>query len=324
VRNDTRNRLVLPIIIPIGTLVLIGLVLYGFSRVLLSVEPDAATVIALIVAVAILIAAAVAARKERVRGTTIGGMIGTVAGVAMLTGGVAIVAIGPAEEEIPPFAASIAAPSGAVVDGFDPTELSLPSDVPVELTFDNEDAGQTHNIVIFDGEDETSPQFFRGAPVVGVRSEPYEVPPLPAGTLFFHCEFHTATMTGTITAAPAPSGGPSPGGSGPPPPSGGGGGGGNAVSIQAVPVITFSTNSLSWAVDTPVTVTLDNQDSGNIHDWDLYRDEAYTDSIGKTESVPAGSSGTVDIPALPAGTYYFRCDLHPPPTFPMFGTVTVS
>ena len=321
-RNDTRNRLVLPIVIPIGILVVIGLVLFSFSRILLSVKPDAATATALVVAASVLAAAAMAAGRERVRGSTIGGMIGTVAGVAMLTGGVAIVAIGPAEEEVPPFLASISAPSGAAANGFDPTTLSLPADVPIQLTFDNQDDGQTHNVVIFNGEDESAPQLFRGTPVVGVSSEPYPVPPLPAGTLFFHCEFHTATMTGTITAAPAPAGAsPGPGGgSAPPPPPGGG----NAVSIQAVPVIKFSTSSLSWAADTSVTVTLDNQDAGNLHDFSLYRDEAYTDSIGKTDNVAAGSSGTVTVPSLPAGTYYFRCDLHPPPAYPMFGTVTVS
>jgi plastocyanin len=318
VRNDTRNRLVLPIVIPIGILVVIGLVLFSFSRILLSVKPDAATATALAVAASVLAAAAIAAGRARVRGTTIGGMLGTVAGVAMLTGGVAIVAIGPAEEEVPPFLASISAPAGASANGFDPNTLSLPSDVPIQLTFDNQDDGQTHNVVIFGGEDDTAPQLFRGTPTVGVSSQPYPVPPLPAGTLFFHCEFHTGTMTGTITAAPAPTGAsPGPGGSGAPP------GGGNAVSIQAVPTIKFSTDSLSWAADTSVTVTLDNQDVEQ-HDFSLYRDEAYTDSIAKTENIPGGSSGTVNIPELPAGTYYFRCDLHPPPTFPMFGTVTVS
>jgi plastocyanin len=241
----------------------------------------------------------------------------------MLTGGVAIVAIGPAEEEVPAFPATIAAPAGAVVDGFDPTTLSLPSDVPIGLTFDNQDDGQTHNVVIFNGEDESAPQLFRGATITGVSSTKYDVPPLPTGSLFFHCEIHPGTMMGTITAAPAPAG-PSPGagGSGPPPPPDGGAG--NAVSIQAVPVIKFSTASLSWAAETPVTVTLDNQDPGNLHDFSLYRDEAYTDPIAETGSVATGSTGTASVPALPAGTYYFRCDLHPPPTFSMTGTVTVS
>jgi plastocyanin len=320
VRNDTRNRLVLPIVIPIGILAVIGIVLFSFSRILLSVTPDAATATALVVAASVLVAATIAAGRARVRGTTIGGMLGAVAGVAMLTGGVAIVAIGPAEEEVPPFLASISAPPGAAANGFDPTKLSLPSGVPIQLTFDNKDDGQTHNVVIFNGEDESAPQLFTGAPVVGVSSGKYDVPPLPAGALFFHCEFHPTTMTGTITAAPAPAGAsPGPGGgSGAPPP-----GGGNAVSIQAVPTIKFSTNSLSWAADTAVTVTLDNQDV-ELHDFSLYRDEAYTDSIAKTDNVPGGSTGTVKIPSLPAGTYYFRCDLHPPPTYPMFGTVTVS
>ena len=320
---DTRNRLLLPILIPVGILAVIGLVLFGFSRILLSVKASAATATALAVALTVLAAAAIAAARERVRGSTIGGMVGTVAGVAMLAGGLAIVAIGPPEEEVPPFLASISAPVGAAVNGFDPNALSVPAGKPITLTFDNQDTGITHNVVIFDGEDATAPQLFRGTPVAGVNTFPYDVKPLPEGTYFFYCEFHPSTMTGSLTVTPAAGGqSPAPGGS--TPPQSPGGGGGNAVSIQAVPVIKFSTSSLSWSADTSVTVTLDNQDPGQSHNFSLYRDEAHTDAIAKSGLVATGSSGTVTIPALPAGTYYFQCDVHPPPTYQMVGTVTVS
>ncbi len=76
---------------------IIGLVLFGFSRVLLSVTASAATVLALVVAVAIMVVATIVATRERLSNSTLFAMIGVVGGVAMLSGGIAIVAIGTGE-----------------------------------------------------------------------------------------------------------------------------------------------------------------------------------------------------------------------------------
>ncbi len=54
---ETRQSLLLPIVIPLGSFAVIGLVLFGFSRVLLSISASAATAVALIVAVAIMVVA---------------------------------------------------------------------------------------------------------------------------------------------------------------------------------------------------------------------------------------------------------------------------
>ncbi|MDP9118801.1 MAG: hypothetical protein M3M93_00790, partial [Actinomycetota bacterium] len=65
--NDGHEResLLLPILIPVGALVAIVVVLFAFSRVLLSVKPNAATAIALVAAVGIItVAAFVASRKQ--------------------------------------------------------------------------------------------------------------------------------------------------------------------------------------------------------------------------------------------------------------------
>ena len=58
-RTSTRDRLVLPILLPIVMLLVIAAVLFGFSRILLSLTKDTATAIALIVAFSILVVAAV-------------------------------------------------------------------------------------------------------------------------------------------------------------------------------------------------------------------------------------------------------------------------
>src|SRR5262245_63284551 len=89
-----RDRVVLPILLPIGIVIVIGGILYGFSRILLSITPTAAWITAVIVAVGILVTASVAAGRKQVRLSTIGAMLGVTAGVAMLAGGVALAVVG--------------------------------------------------------------------------------------------------------------------------------------------------------------------------------------------------------------------------------------
>src|SRR5262245_66471013 len=94
-----RDRVVLPILLPIGIVIVIGGILYGFSRILLSITPTAAWITAVIVAIGILVTASIAAGRKQVRLSTIGAMLGVVAGIAMLAGGVALDVVGGADEE---------------------------------------------------------------------------------------------------------------------------------------------------------------------------------------------------------------------------------
>ena len=56
--GKNRQSLLLPILMPIGVLAVIGLALAGFSRVLLAISHNAATVVALVAAVGIVVVAA--------------------------------------------------------------------------------------------------------------------------------------------------------------------------------------------------------------------------------------------------------------------------
>jgi plastocyanin len=302
-RGETRNRLVLPIVIPIGILLVIALVLFGFSRILLSVTPDAATVTALVVAATILIAAAVAASRARVRESTIGGLLGTVAGVAMLAGGIAIVAIGPPTEAVKPFAATLVAPDHASIDGFAQTTLSFPADRPVNLTFENQEPGQQHDMVITAGSDAKAPVVFTGPLVQGPGSAVYSIKPLQPGSYFYYCQVHPTTMMGTLTVAPEPSGG--------------GGGGGLTVTAQNTQ---FDTSTISLTADTPSTLTFKNLDPGTQHNIGIYEDQGYTKEDFKGAVITGVATATYRIQALKPGTYYFKCDIHAT----MTGTVEVA
>ena len=81
---------------------------------------------------------------------------------------------------------------------FDKDCLSEPSNKAFTLTFDNQDVGVLHNVVFFKGKDATAPVAFRGALFQGPATQKYQVPALPAGRYFFHCDAHQTAMTGTL------------------------------------------------------------------------------------------------------------------------------
>jgi len=304
--GKNRQSLLLPILLPAGVVIVIGLVLFGFSRVLLAVSHAAATVVALIVAVAVVAVAAWVASRQRVTGATLFSMVAAVAGVAMVAGGLAVVASplqeeGGEEHEGEAVVLALAAPEGASVDGFSTDALAAPSDEAFTIAFDNADPSVQHNVVIFDGADAEAPELFAGELITGPAQVDYRVEPVPEGEYFFHCEVHPTTMTGTLTAAPG---------------EGGGGGGTTVVASD----LAFDTDTIELPADTPTTLTLDNQDDGIPHNIAIYTDDSLGESLFVGDLVTGPASIDYEIPAIPAGEYYFHCDVHPD----MSGTVVVE
>src|ERR671931_36503 len=81
---------------------------------------------------------------------------------------------------------------------FDKECLAEPANKAFTLTFNNQDAGVPHNVVIFKGKDATSPVAFRGQLFPGPATQRYQVSALPAGRYFYHCDAHPDAMTGTL------------------------------------------------------------------------------------------------------------------------------
>jgi plastocyanin len=290
-QHHARQSLVLPIAIPLCALVGIVLVLFGFSRVLLSVSAHAATAVALVVAISIMATATIVASRDRLSNGTLFSMVGAVAGIAMLAGGVAIVAIGKGEESGQAQSVTLTAPNGAATSGFDPTTLSVESGAPIDLVFENQDPGVQHNVVIFSqdpAKNPDAPALFTGELTTGSSSTTYAVPALqPPGTYFFHCQVHPGTMTGTIEA--------------------GAGGGGLTVTAKS---LAFDTDELDLPGGQPTTFTFDNQDAGIAHNLSIYTDDSASKVLFQFDPFPGVDSRSFDIPALDPGTYYFRCDVH--------------
>jgi plastocyanin len=294
-----RQSLLLPILIPVGALAVIVVVLFTLSRVLLSLKPNAATGVALVAAVGIMAVAAFVAGRKRVTGAALGGFVGAAAGITMFAGGLAIAVIGPPEGEGPePFHATLAAPEGAIENGFSTDALTFEANVPIELEFDNEDAGIEHNVQIFDGEDDSAPSLFDGAPIPAPDTIPYLIPPLAPGDYFFHCRLHPGTaMQGTITVQEGVGG----------------------VTVVAENTA-FDTDEIRLPAETPTTLTLDNRDTA-AHNVSIYEDETASGTPLFTFEAFAGpAEETFPVEPIPEGEYYFRCDIHPT----MEGTVVVA
>jgi plastocyanin len=301
VRKETRERLVLPILVPVGALVVILGVLWGFSRILLSVTADAATGTALAVALAIVVFAGIAASRPQVRFSAVAAMAGAVAGVAMLAGGIALVAFAPESEGAGPRGPAVTVSLVAKGLQFDPTKLSVPAGAPFAIAFDNLDATIQHDVQIFDNPDRTGTPLFDGALVTGVGKTTYKVGALKAGTYYFHCVVHP-TMTGTIVAA-------------------GGGGPGPSEGVAVVAKgLQFDTSEIDLPADTPSSITFTNDDAGIQHNIAIYEDDSLAKVLFTGELVTGVATATYDVPGLPGGTYFFHCDVHPT----MSGSVVVK
>jgi len=95
---------------------------------------------------------------------------------------------------------------------------------------------------------------------------------------------------------------------------------GTTLSIAALNVA-FDTDCLAAPADTPFTIEFDNQDAGVLHNVSIYTDDTATKALFTGESVTGPKQATYAVKALPAGTYFFRCDVHPAT---MTGTFVVS
>jgi len=295
--QPARERLLLPILIPVVGLALIATVLLLLSRVLLRVTPTAATITALIVAASILGVATYVATRPQVSGSSVLLMGGGVLGIVLFTGGVALL-VGQPGKEAKPIVLSLAAPQGAATKGFDVNALTGPANTGFSIAFNNQDGGIQHDVDIASEDPLKNPGatiLLQGPPTTGPEQIEYAVKPLPAGKYYFYCSFHPTVMNGTLTIAA----GASPGE-----------GAGGAVTVSAKG-LAFSTKLIDLPDGQPAQLTFQNQDAGVTHNIGIYSDQGYTQEVFRGSSVIGVNTATYTVPALQAGTYYFKCDYHP-------------
>jgi plastocyanin len=215
--RDTKDRLLLPILIPLAAVVALAFVILAFSRILLAVPQEAATPIALAMALNVLTGAALFASLPRLRSWVIKGVL-VVGAVILAVGAVTSMAVsgeldelfkgeekpaaeGPATEPgttppPPPPDQSV----GIIASGitFNVAELNLPAGQENALPFDNRDAGIPHNVSIYT--QQGGEALFEGEIITGPAKVDYQVPALDAGSYYFQCDVHPQ-MSGTVNVA---------------------------------------------------------------------------------------------------------------------------
>ncbi len=83
--------------------------------------------------------------------------------------------------------------------------------------------------------------------------------------------------------------------------------------------IAFDTSTLTALAGTAFDLSFDNQDAGVPHNVAVYTNASATKTLFRGAIVMGPKTIVYQVPALPAGSYFFRCDVHPQ----MRGTVTV-
>ena len=203
--HEVRVKVPLPIVIPLASIVLIGLLAYGFSQILLNVPKEAATMLAIVMAANVLGACTfIALRAPSDRGIYAELLVVVLYPVIV---GVAIAQFGFGESTAAAEHGEAAKGGGAAAGSitltasqvaFDTDTLSLPAGEDATVTLDNQDS-VPHNLSIY--EDESAEKaLFSGAEVAGGSSTDYEFTAPPKGEYFFRCDLHPTSMTGTVTA----------------------------------------------------------------------------------------------------------------------------
>ena len=307
--ESQRERTVLPLAVPLGIFLAIGILIFLFSRILLNVPRAVAVAVALMTAVNILVTCAIVSMR-RVRGVALG-MLALVLAVPMLLGAGTAAKI--FTVKVPQPKVVVAAQTVTVIAKNTAFSTASLTAKPGNLTIDfkNEETSPiSHDMQFFDGPTSSSPVLYTGAIISSGASATYELKDLKPGTYYYRCLIHPTIMTGTLTVSgsggsnsAAPGGGPTPG----------------PVHLTAKN-LAFSLKTITISANTPTTVVFDNADTA-AHNFDIVSGPAgYTKPAGVPTIASPGQTVTYNVPALPAGTYKFQCDIHP--TL-MFGTLNV-
>lgn len=192
-----RVRVPLIIAIPIGALVVIGGAAFGLSRILLALEPEAATAVAMMMAINILIACGIVANKPRLDAVTLAELVVVMTYPIVI--GIVLAQIGfgggaGEHGDIKPAPATGLALAASGV-AFDTKELGFKAGAETTLPFNNEDS-VVHNFSIYE-DDSASKDLFVGQEVAAGSSVDFEIPALEKGEYFFRCDIHPS-MTGTV------------------------------------------------------------------------------------------------------------------------------
>jgi plastocyanin len=204
--GEVRFRVPLPVLIPIAAVVAIALITIGFSRVLLAVPKEIATVVALVTAANVLGAFAVIALRPRLSQATLVELALVVLYPVII--GVAIAQLGVGEETEAATEAETEAPAGqgapaegtVVAEGvqFNTDTIELRAGEQASIPFQNNDSVE-HNIAIYktSADAEAQEQAIFDGDTITASETTYEFRAPRKGEYIFQCDVHPA-MNGRV------------------------------------------------------------------------------------------------------------------------------
>jgi cytochrome c oxidase subunit 2 len=85
----------------------------------------------------------------------------------------------------------------------------------------------------------------------------------------------------------------------------------NGVLTIAAQNIKFDTACMQTAANQPFKIDFDNKDAGTPHNVAIYDNSSLAQNLFRGAIVTGVTQVTYSVHPLPAGTYYFHCDVHP-------------
>lgn len=187
-------------------------------------------------------------------------------------------------EVVPAVTVDLTVESGA----FKPTTLTVPQTGYVTVHFQNKDSGTSHNFSVYDSSSAKT-AIFQGKEVSGGSTFDYTFyAPSSTGSYYFQDDNNASSLNGTLTVVPS------------------------VVVDLTAHNIAFDKSKISVPAGAYVTVNFMNKDSGITHNFAVYDSSAANTAIfqGKKIQGVAQIDYTFYAPSK-AGTYFFRCDVHP-------------
>jgi cytochrome c oxidase subunit II len=95
---------------------------------------------------------------------------------------------------------------------------------------------------------------------------------------------------------------------------------GSSVTLTAQHV-TWDKTCIAAVAGVPIRITIINKDAGIAHNFAIWVDSSLKKRLFQTPNINGPATKTFTGPALPAGKYYFQCDVHGPA---MSGTLVIG
>lgn len=314
-----RERLAMPLFIPLGALAVIFLLMFSVGKILFELDNQfVATAIAISIASLILLACTVLALAPRVATEKLYIFAGVP--VALL------IAIGLYLQVRPEAATGEGGAAGArpaavtsvteiaTDNKFSVTATAVPANQEVTLQLENQ--GQAlHNWRLLGAKDKDGKDVATQLLAAG-KSETIKFTLAQAGTFDFRCDVHPTEMTGKLTvveggAAAGAAGGAAASGAAP------AAAGGNTVVATDNK---FDKTAMTVKANEETTVTFQNKGSA-LHNWHVLNVKDKSGKDVTTQLIGGGKTETVTFTITQAGTYDYQCDVHP---VEMKGKLTVQ